>query len=215
MKPGSWRVHHEERETANSPTSTTELRTRFSGRARSFEAVYLQGGPVRHGMMPPDGDIQHDPRPGREAVASVVVVTSASRPDRWRMLNPGGGVGCRPVSKLAAVRARPPGRRSVPRNLPRRYRAAPQRRRLPRRPRRRSHPRPHHLRRLPQPLHARRHRGPPGRLRSDPDQRLATAAARLLRRGRARRRRDARRRRRRLQAGHRHRLRRHLGATTR
>ena len=69
--------------------------------------------------------------------------------------------------------------------------------RLPRRPRRRPHPRPHHRRRLLPTLHPRRRRDPPGRLRSDPGQGLATATVRLLRRGRPRRRRHARRHRRR------------------
>jgi hypothetical protein len=63
-------------------------------------------------------------------------------------------------------------------------------------------------------FHTRRRRGPPGRLRSDPDQGLAGAALRLLRRGRARCRRHAGRHRRGLQARRRHRRRRHLGRTS-
>ena len=111
------------------------------------------------------------------------------------------------------IRPRPQLRlqRPVRRHLPRRHRTAPQRRRLPRRPRRR---------RIPDPTTAgdfcRRFTADDVETLQDVfdqtrRQGLGTAAARLLRRGRHRHRRHPGRHRRRLQAGHGHRLRRHLG----
>ena len=118
---------------------------------------------------------------------------------------------------LPRVRPRPQLRlqRAVQRHLPPRHRTAPQRRGLPRRPGRRPHPRSHHRRRLLPPLHARRRRDPSGRLRSDTrlkvwaeqpadffDQAIIDIDGTLVATTGV------------LQAGHGHRLQRHLGLSS-